>query len=190
MKIHNVENNRIAIDTPYNPKFVQAIKMLGAKWNPSNKMWSTDARNIDEVRNIMMDIYGCDDRPTELVDIEVVTSKELSKYGGPVTLFSRVIASAFGRDSGAKMGEGVSIFDGYINSSGSVKNWKTIITEGTRIIIRDLPKRVVDEKMDWDDSYGTFRILPKKEDEKRKALEAEKEAILKRLGEIEEELSK
>lgn len=53
MKITNLGNGRIAIDSPYNPDFVRRIKKAGGKWDPANKVWETDERSIETVREIM-----------------------------------------------------------------------------------------------------------------------------------------
>jgi len=48
-----------------------------------------------------------------------------------VELFGRTIACAFGRDSGAKLGDGIIWIYGIKKSGGSVKNWYTEVREAT-----------------------------------------------------------
>jgi hypothetical protein len=54
-----------------------------------------------------LDIFGQDDRPTKLVDVYVKVKEKLCCLQGPVTLFNKIVGSARGRDSGAKVGEGI-----------------------------------------------------------------------------------
>ncbi len=183
MKITNLENGNISIVTPYNKEFVDRIKKLGGRWNASDKAWEIDGRSIEAVRKVMREVYGRDDRPQELVDVRVTIGKfSLYEDCGPVTLFGRIIASAFGRDSGAKVGEGVAILSGGIESGGSRKNWKTVVLPGSEIMIYDVPKLAVEERIDWDDRIGTFEVVEK--EDPHAALRAEKEALLSRLAEI------
>lgn len=183
MKITNLGNGKIAIETPYNPSFVAKIKKAGGKWNPGNRTWECDERSIEAVRAIMREVYGQDDMPQELVTVRVTVGEDaISKHTGPIVLFGRTVASAYGRDSGAKVGEGVVFETGTCRSSGSVKNWYTVIDAGSVFTIYDVPKRAVEEKLGWADFYGTFEIVEPVDP--LASLKAEREALLKRLAEI------
>jgi hypothetical protein len=184
MKITNLGNGKIAIETPYNPEFVKRIKKTGGRWNGRNKTWETDERNLDVVRSIMRDVYGQDDLPQELINIRVTLKESVDELRGPIVMFGRTIASAFGRDSGAKIGSGVCFEAGGCDSAGSVKNWYTKISSGSVITIHDVPRRAVEEKLGWNDDYGTFEIV--EATDLLASLKAEKEALLKRIAEIDE----
>jgi hypothetical protein len=188
MKITNLGNGKLAVDTPYNPSFVSKIKKAGGKWNPSNRTWEVDERSIDTVRSIMREVYGQDDLPQELVTVKVtIGDKNLEEWRAPVVLFGRTIASARGRDSGARPGEGVCFEKGGCDSGGSMKNWYTIVRAGSEITIYDVPRLAVEQKIGWKDEYGTFEVI--ENGDPLAALRAEKEALLKRLAEIEELLN-
>lgn len=188
MKITNLGNGKISVETPYNPNFVSKIKKAGGKWNPGNKTWEIDERSIDTVRSIMREVYGQDDLPQELVTVKVtIGDKSLNELRAPVVLFGRIIASARGRDSGARPGEGVCFEKGGCDSGGSMKNWYTIVRAGSEITIYDVPRLAVEQKLGWKDEYGTFEVI--ENGDPLAALKAEKEALLKRLAEIEELLN-
>jgi len=189
MKITNIGNGKIAITSPYNPTFVSRIKKAGGKWDGTSKTWVCDERTIEAVRSIMREVYGQDDHPQELVNVKVTMSEDgIGEYHGPIVLFGRAIASAWGRDSGARIGDGVGFEKGGCESGGSAKNWKTIIKGGSVFTIFDVPKAAVENKLGWDDSYGKFEIVSP--DDPSAVLKAEKEALLKRIAEIDEELVK
>lgn len=188
MKITNLGNGKLAVDSPYNPVFVKRIKKAGGKWNASNRTWEVDERSIDTVRSIMREVYGQDDLPQELVTVKVtIGDKSLNEWRAPVVLFGRIIASARGRDSGARPGEGVCFEKGGCDSGGSMKNWYTIVSAGSEITIYDVPRLAVEQKLGWKDEYGTFEVI--ENGDPLAALRAEKEALLKRLAEIEELLN-
>jgi hypothetical protein len=188
MKITNLGNGKLAVDTPYNPSFVSKIKKAGGKWNASNRTWEVDERSIDTVRSIMREVYGQDDLPQELVTVKVtIGDKSLDEWRAPVVLFGRNIASARGRDSGARPGEGVCFEKGGCDSGGSMKNWYTIVRAGSEITIYDVPRLAVEQKLGWKEEYGTFEVI--ENGDPLAALKAEKEALLERLAEIEEILA-
>lgn len=188
MKITNLGNGKIAVDSPYNPVFVKRIKKAGGRWNPGNKTWEIDERSINTVRAIMREVYGQDDLPQELVTVKVtIGDKNLEEWRAPVVLFGRTIASARGRDSGARPGEGVCFEKGGCDSGGSMKNWYTIVRAGSEITIYDVPRMAVEQKIGWDEDYGTFEVI--ENGDPLAALKAEKEALLERLAEIEEILN-
>lgn len=189
MKITNLKNGRVAIDSPYNPEFVTKIKKAGGRWNPSQKTWEVDERSIDAARTIMREVYGQDDLPCETVNVKITigANSEVYEDKGPVVLFGRIIASARGRDSGARLGDGVSFESGGAHSGGSMKNWYTYLEKESVFTVYDVPVLAVEQKLGWDDDYGTFEVV--KNGNGKAALEAEKEALLKRLAEIEELLN-
>lgn len=189
MKITNVGNGKIAIESPYSPDFVAKIKAAGGRWNPNAKTWELDERSIDTARAIMREIYGQDDLPAEKVTVRVTIGADSEVYEdkGPVVLLGRTIATARGRDSGARVGEGVSFEKGGAHSGGSMKNWYTYIGKGSVFTVYDVPKLAVEQKLGWDDDYGTFEIIEAADP--KAALRVEKEALLKRLAEIDELLS-
>jgi hypothetical protein len=188
VKITNIGSGKVAVESPYNPEFVSKIKKAGGRWNSSNKTWEVDERSVEAVRAIMREVYGQDDLPQELVTVKVTVGEDsIDEWCAPVVLFGRTIASAFGRDGGARVGEGVCFEKGGCDSGGSMKNWYTIVSAGSEITIYDVPRLAVEQKLGWKDEYGTFEVV--EADDPLAALKAEKEALLERLAEIEEILN-
>lgn len=181
-------NGKISIDSPYNPEFISRIKEAGGKWNPGAKTWDVDERSIEVVRTIMREVYGRDDRPQETVTVKVTVGENII-YGdrGPIVLFGRIIASARSRDGGARVGDGISFEKGGADSGGSRKNWDTRISPESVFRIYDVPKLAVEQKLGWNDDYGTFEVIVP--EDPLAALRTEKKALLARLAEIEELLA-
>jgi hypothetical protein len=184
----NQDGNNITIDTPYNPAFVERLRAVGAKWDPACKTWRTDARNIEAVRAAMRDAYGCDDRPAELVSVRVTLTTGLRAWCGPITLFGRTVASASGRDSGARVGDGVCFEEGCPESGGSVKNWRTIIPAGSIFVVHDVPRAAIEQRIDWQEDWGTAEIITTPAVPDRAALAEERAGLLKRVAEIDRAL--
>ena len=97
----------------------------------------------------------------------------------PVSLFGKIIASAYSRDSGAEIGEDTAFLTMRPRSGGSVKNWKTVIPKGSVVEIHNIVQSMIADG----DEY-TVKIVDSPEADKIKALREEKERVLKRLSEI------
>lgn len=125
----NEEKGTIKVITPYNAEFVQKCRNLRGTFKDG--AWFFDDSIEEYVKKALIDTYGVDGTsPVELCTL-VVNEFTSSSSCGAVDLFGRTVAIAFGRDSGAKLGDGIILINGYVNSSGSVKNWSTVVKNAT-----------------------------------------------------------
>lgn len=122
-------DDKVKVVTPYHEAFVTHARNLRGKWKDG--AWWFDDSILEYVRDVMMECFGTTgeipyDECTLLV-------KDFSddKIGDSIILFGRTIAKAFGRDSGARLGEGIVFIKGDYSSGGSTKNWKTVISNAT-----------------------------------------------------------
>ena len=176
-----VENGRANVKTPYNVDFVSKIKNVGgSKWEPERKCWSVPAESINQVREIMMEVYGRTDQTAEKTcTIRLTFSDALCEYRAPVTIYGKTIASAFGRDSGARVGDDVAFVDGGPTSGGSAKNWTTIVPAGSVVVLYNVPEPMLSRELP---AGVTAEVVPDEID--RVALLQERERLLARLAEI------
>lgn len=176
-----ISDGKASVFTPYNAEFISRIKLLGGRWNPSQKCWTVVEDAVDDVRAAMRNIYGQDDQPvSETVDVILTFEDEISSWHGPVTILGRTIASAMGRDSGARVGEDVMFLEGAPKSGGSVKNWETIVPAGCVVKLPNLPKLAITE---CELPYHVHMEVVG-QDIDRAALAEEKARLLARLAEI------
>jgi hypothetical protein len=140
--------DQIFVTSPYNKIFIERARYLGGKWK--SPAWVFDARNEKMIREALLEVYGSDgEHKEELVTVELFFPEGYSSVvGEAITFFGRTIARAFGRDSGAKLGDGVVILSGGFTSGGSMKNWHTTAYMGTRILVRDVPKKLAEDFYD------------------------------------------
>jgi len=131
------KEDQIKVTSPYNQKFVNKARNLRGKWKDG--AWWFDDSIVDYVRDLMKGCFGTTgEEPYDNVDL-VISNFTDSYSRGAVELFGRTIAKAWGRDSGAKLGDGIILISGRIKSGGSVKNWYTEV-DGADFIIKDFPK--------------------------------------------------
>lgn len=122
----------------YNEWLVNACRKLGGKWDSDALTWVFSPlveQEVDELDRLY-------NENMVIVDIEAVTG--ISVSSSPVTFMGYTIARAFGRDSGAKLGDQVMMISGSISSGGSVKNWTTSIAQGSRFRL-ELSQNLLDK---------------------------------------------
>lgn len=141
MKAQNImknENGLIAVTTSFNSEFVKKAKDLGGKWDAKNSEWIFDSTIEEYVKSLLLDIFGVTGESKYETCSLIIKNVTLEQFNGGIELFGRTIARAFGRDTGAKLGEGIVWVSGTKDSGGSVKNWNTKIENGT-FEIQDFP---------------------------------------------------
>ena len=142
IKITNT-GGKITVTSPYNSLFVDEARRLGGKFQKDQ--WCFDARDESAVREACYRCYGDDGIRVDQVDVRITAPNGLSAGRAPISIFGRTVARAFGRDSGAKVGDGVVIEAGGFSSGGSAKNWGTRAEAGTTLILRDISAQLVKE---------------------------------------------
>ena len=184
-----IKDGRASVFTPFSRDFVAAIRNVGGrKWDADDKCWTVPEESLPQVRQIMMDVYGETDLPGTCgsVTVKVTFKEEYSERRDDVIIFKKVIASARGRDSGARPGDDVTFIEGEPTSGGSMKNWESVVPAGAVVLLRHVPLSVWEQ--DKDSEYYTAEIVDEGK-EKRKELEEEKARLLARIAEIDKELA-
>lgn len=195
IKIVNAGDDKIEIYSPYNPDFVAKVKAAGARWNPAAKAWMMRAADADVAREILHEVYGLDNGPdaaVNLVRVRVTALQDASALRRPITLCGRVVASAYGRDSGARVGDDVSFTCKAPVSGGSVKNWRTVIPAGSVFVMGDVPENLLNE-LECIDSYGervySYEIVPDGHDEQLRKLQARREELAATLADVDAQIA-
>lgn len=127
----NEIDGTIEVVTPYNREFVEKARNLRGKWNSAKSAWVFDDSIEEYVKQALIDCYGTTgEGPIEYCSLLIKKHTDQADKDA-VELFGRTIAKAYGRDSGAKLGDGIVWIDGTYDSGGSVKNWRTDVYSGT-----------------------------------------------------------
>lgn len=138
----------------------------------------------------MDDYYGyVEGEP--LCSVRATCVQELNGFQGPVVRLGRVLAAATGRDGGARLGDGVRLASGRAGSGGSMKNWATVIDEGTVLVMHDVPLRMAQRYVQEPGRNGVnVEVLDSaRPAEDRSALEAERMRLMSRIADIETRLA-
>src|SRR6266404_9847953 len=54
------QDGRIAVSSPYHPRFPARARSLGGTWDAAQRVWLFDAADHDRVRSLCREIYGTD----------------------------------------------------------------------------------------------------------------------------------
>ena len=60
LSIVEEEDGRIAVSSPYHPKFPARARSLGGVWDAARRAWIFDSADHDRVRSLCREIYGTD----------------------------------------------------------------------------------------------------------------------------------
>lgn len=121
--------DKVKVITPYHAGFVEKCRNLRGSFKAG--AWWFDDSIIDYVREAMLKHFGTTGEvPFDNCTL-LVRNFSSNEYGAPVMLFDRSVARAFSRDSGARLGDDIVFISGRYDSGGSVKNWRTEVSEAT-----------------------------------------------------------
>jgi hypothetical protein len=165
MNTVNVRENGdyIYVSCPINENFRVNIKNIGGRWDPVKKEWYVRREFREELRGLLISCYGEDGygQSSDYVDVKI-TFPEMYVAGETLLFGGRVIARAFGRDSGARVGDGCAILAGGLSSGGSRKNFGVVVKAGTVLKVVKFPETLVKDAIEeFCNRYGrniTFEV--------------------------------
>lgn len=147
-----VQNN-IYVTSPYNSSLPSRARDLGGEWDKVRSAWKYHTDEWELVAELYRDIYGYFDEKPDFVTAIVTCSEDLpSKWHDSIYFAGLPVATAYDRDSGAKLGEGVIVIKGGFDSGGSKKNWRTVAKEGTIFKVKNVPINMIEREKkseDW-----------------------------------------
>lgn len=167
---HHKDTGRVEVTSPYDTSFVSRARAFGGTWDRGHKVWSFDESAEGTVRQALRDCYGTDgeDDGAEAVTLYVYVPSTISELGSALTLGGITLARAFGRDSGARLGDGVAHLAGPApTSGGSVRYFKTVIPAGCLLTAYNVPLALAERalleprcaSMIGDATAGTSAVL-------------------------------
>jgi hypothetical protein len=134
----------------YNKIMVEECRNLGGKWDKEQGAWIFSGIVSEEVE-ILDERYN-----SSLIAVELTAVDDIGQHNEAVSFLGYTLATAYGRDSGAKLADGVALIRGQVGSGGSMKNWRTVVESGT-VLRMELPKLVLDS--DNGDSGFNVKII-------------------------------
>ena len=129
---------QIFLDVPYIKELPLKLRNRGGDWNGRNWVFENNLIIKKNLTEFLSNYFGYKVGGT--TSNAVITAlEEVNAEMDSIRFKGFVLASARGRDTGAKTGNGVTLLSGNIDSWGSKKNWNSYIQKGTRFLIPDFP---------------------------------------------------
>lgn len=174
-----IEDGKVKVQSEYNTSFIKGARLIGGKWKPPYWVFSQEDEKL--VRALCMDVYGQDGgTPSELVAIDIDLDSYPHDASGELLLGSMSIARRSDRDCPVKLSVNVVLVaGGFPDSGGSANHPRIAEKPGTVLRVKNVPKPLyerIEDKTGLSIVDGTID---------RAALLAEREALTKRLAEIE-----
>lgn len=175
------ENGKIKVQSSYSKDFVKKAHELNGKWEKPD--WIFDETVEEALRASLMDIYGEDGTPTEYVTVRF-RACDFSVHSPEIAIDGLQIAKRFSRDSEVVMtnDNAFVVTGGFKSRGGSARNPRIEPLPGT-VIQAQIPKCLYEK-------HSSDMELVEESGARKADLLAEKEKLLARLAEIEEELRK
>lgn len=143
VKLHTIGSS-IIVDSPYNAEFVAGARRLAGRWQ--DKRWVFPVEVKADVQRLLLSAYGEDgENAPEVVRLRVIHDNSIDTgTNASIVVGGRQVAWVYGRDSGARTGEGIVLRKGRVNSGGSMKNYRITMTAELEFDILRLPKVMAD----------------------------------------------
>ena len=139
-----VAGDSLLVRSPYHAGFIGEAKDYGGRWDASARAWVVPADLQDAVWESIGRAYGVKRGESADINVELTALKNMEADRGRIFAGHVGLAGARGRDTGAKMAQGVALLDGSVRSGGSQKYWSTKMSKGSRLIARGLTRSQVD----------------------------------------------
>ena len=120
----------VTLQSSYNSLLVESCHKLGGRWDKESGTWVFSdfvGKEVDDLDALYND---------DIVVVDIEAKTRISEGQNSVEFLGYPIARACGRDSGAKLGEGIALLEGKIDSGGSAKNWTSVVAEGSKFRLK------------------------------------------------------
>ena len=173
-----IENGKIYVQSDYNRDYISRAKGLQGRW--SAPYWVFPEENINELRELLLDVYGECGELAEEAPVTVTVDLDLDdyKYGAEVTIGSFVAVRRWGRDREVSFADNVMVVSGgFTPTGGSAKHPAVYHEQGTIIRVKDIPVKLY-EKIKDEAGVSLYKAPD------NAALIEERDKLLARLAEL------
>lgn len=137
------ENGRVYVSSPKDKAFIYDVKRIGGKWDPDRKQWSVRQDRENELRDLIAEDYGWDERENEYVVVKYEAST-ISGYNDTDRLGNIAIASREKRDEPVELSDNTIILKGEFPESSPSNKYPMVDADINMEFATILPKKVYD----------------------------------------------
>lgn len=137
------ENGRVYVSSPKDKAFIYDVKRIGGKWDPDRKQWSVRQDRENELRDLIAEDYGWDERENEYVVVKYEAST-IASHNDTDRLGNIAIASREKRDEPVELSDNTIILKGEFPESSPSNKYPMVDADINMEFATILPKKVYD----------------------------------------------
>lgn len=137
------ENGRVYVSSPKDKAFIYDVKRIGGKWDPDRKQWSVRQDRENELRDLIAEDYGWDERENEYVVVKYEAST-IASHNDTDRLGNIAIASREKRDDPVELSDNTIILKGEFPESSPSNKYPMVDADINMEFATILPKKVYD----------------------------------------------
>ncbi len=104
--------DKVSATTPYNKTYIKRVKEIGAKWDPANKVWTVTADKEQELRQIILDVYGWEEQSAEETVKIRLDGRYYETRQGIIALGDILVAKRWRRNGGVTLYNDAELVEG------------------------------------------------------------------------------
>lgn len=159
------ENGRTYVSSPYDKKFINHVKKIGGKWDADRKQWHVRQDRENELRDVIAENYGWDERENEYVVVKY-TTPTVASHNEANRLGNIAVATRRKSDEPVELSNNTIVLKGEFPESSPSNKVPMVDADFDMEFATILPKKVYDSfdapllrsmKVVWEGEIGEKR---------------------------------
>lgn len=159
------ENGRVYVSSPKDKAFIYDVKRIGGKWDPDRKQWSVRQDRENELRDLIAEDYGWDERENEYVVVKY-TTPTVASHNEANRLGNIAVATRRKSDEPVELSNNTIVLKGEFPESSPSNKVPMVDADFDMEFATILPKKVYDSfdgplvrsmKVVWEGEIGEKR---------------------------------
>jgi hypothetical protein len=139
-----VTHKLVRVKSPYHPEFPPLARALQGEWDKETKRWTFPADLEEDVRDLLIEIYGTDSDDYEAVNVEYVIT-DVCAAKTKIFALGRQLVSRSKFNSPVRLGKGVSVQRGDFPTTGGSPVRPHLGGKGTVLLVEAVPLLVAQQ---------------------------------------------
>lgn len=128
-------DDKVSAKTPYDKTYIKRVKEIGATWDAKSKTWSVPVDKEQELRQIILDVYGWEEQAAEETLRIRLDGRYYETRQGVIMIGDILIAKRWRRNGGVTLYNGAELVDGDFGWDGKSNMRPRVIGPETTDVI-------------------------------------------------------
>ena len=104
--------DKVSATTPYDKTYIKRVKEIGGKWDPAKKVWTVTDDKEQELRQIILDVYGWEEQAAEETVKIRLDGRYYETRQGIIALGDILVAKRWRRNGGVTLYNDAELVEG------------------------------------------------------------------------------